>query len=45
MRRVTVQKPVRKSSTTQRMREERESAPRERPEVRRDIAKTWWPDG
>ncbi len=39
MRRVTVQKPLRKSDT-RRVREE----PDERPEIRKDIARTWWPD-
>ncbi|BBC37702.1 uncharacterized protein SGFS_089960 [Streptomyces graminofaciens] len=44
MRRVTVQKPLRKSSS-RRVRDEVEERPAERPEVRKDIARTWWPDG
>jgi hypothetical protein len=44
MRRVTVQKPLKKSDT-RRVREEPDERPTERPEVRKDIARTWWPDG
>ncbi|MFJ7076735.1 hypothetical protein [Streptomyces sp. NPDC098781] len=44
MRRTTVQKPLRKSDT-RRVREEAEDRPSGRPEVRKDIARTWWPDG
>ncbi|MEW1831967.1 hypothetical protein [Streptomyces sp. NPDC088196] len=44
MRRVTVQKPLKKSDT-RRIREEPDERPTERPEVRKDIARTWWPDG
>jgi hypothetical protein len=44
MRRVTVQKPLKKSDT-RRVREEPDERPVERPEVRKDIARTWWPDG
>jgi hypothetical protein len=44
MRRVTVQKPLRKSDA-RKVREEAEDRPSGRPEVRKDIARTWWPDG
>lgn len=45
MRRVTVHKPLRKTES-RRMRDETEETPTtERPEVRKDIARTWWPDG
>ncbi|WEH19117.1 hypothetical protein [Streptomyces sp. VNUA24] len=44
MRRTTVQKPLRKS-TSRRVRDEAEERPVERGEVRKDIARTWWPDG
>ncbi|MEU0290367.1 hypothetical protein ACIHBQ_31575 [Streptomyces sp. NPDC052492] len=44
MRRVTVQKPPRKTDT-RRDREETEERPAGRPEVREDVARTWWPDG
>ncbi|MEV8546347.1 hypothetical protein [Streptomyces sp. NPDC051572] len=44
MRRVTVQKPLKKSDT-RRVREEPDERPTERPEIRKDIARTWWPDG
>ena len=44
MRRTTVQKPLRKSES-RRMREEVDERPVERREVRKDIARTWWPDG
>ncbi|MGW0767899.1 hypothetical protein [Streptomyces sp. NPDC002671] len=47
MRRMTVQKPLKKTDS-RRIRETREAAeerPTGRPEVRGDIARTWWPDG
>ncbi|MFD9002915.1 hypothetical protein ACFV0T_18345 [Streptomyces sp. NPDC059582] len=44
MRRVTVQKPLRKSDS-RRVREDAEQRPTGRPEIRKDIARTWWPDG
>ncbi|GHA11033.1 hypothetical protein ACFOOM_26615 [Streptomyces echinoruber] len=44
MRRMTVQKPLRKTDA-RRVREETDEYPAERPEIRRDIARTWWPDG
>jgi hypothetical protein len=44
MRRVTVQKPLKKSDT-RRVREEPDERPAERPEIRKDIARTRWPDG
>ncbi|MFJ2236129.1 hypothetical protein [Streptomyces sp. NPDC087859] len=44
MRRVTVQKPLKKSDS-RRIREEAEEGSAGRPEVRKDIARTWWPDG
>ncbi len=43
MRRVTVQKPLRKSDT-RRVREEPDERPAGAPEIRKDIARTWWPD-
>ncbi|MFD4953810.1 hypothetical protein [Streptomyces sp. NPDC058451] len=43
MRRVTVQKPLRKTETG-RVREEADERPAGRPEVRKDIARTWWPE-
>ncbi|MFI6935137.1 hypothetical protein [Streptomyces sp. NPDC050287] len=43
MRRMTVQKPLKK--TDSRVREEADDRPSGRPEVRKDIARTWWPDG
>ncbi len=44
MRRVTVhKKPDRKSESSRRGLEQTEQRPR--PEVRKDIAGTWWPDG
>lgn len=48
MRRVTVHKTVEKSAA-RRARESREARegtqrlPRERPEVRRDVLRVWWP--
>ncbi|GAA3793203.1 hypothetical protein ACFS5L_13775 [Streptomyces phyllanthi] len=45
MRRATVQKPLKKSDP-RRMREEADERPTGgRPEIRKDIARTWWPDG
>ncbi|MGW0735757.1 hypothetical protein [Streptomyces sp. NPDC002851] len=44
MRRQTVQKPVR-TPASRRERERRGETTGPRPEVRKDIAKTWWPDG
>ncbi|MGW2517815.1 hypothetical protein ACWC09_12475 [Streptomyces sp. NPDC001617] len=44
MRRTTVQKPLKKTDT-RRVREEADARPAGRPEVREDIARTWWPDG
>jgi hypothetical protein len=44
MRRTTVQKPLKKTDTRRRVREEAEERPARRPEVREDIARTWWPD-
>ncbi|MET9735400.1 hypothetical protein ABZZ79_33640 [Streptomyces sp. NPDC006458] len=44
MRRETVRKPL-KRTEARRIREEAEEQPAERPEVRRDIARTWWPEG
>ncbi|MFD5763157.1 hypothetical protein ACFWIZ_50520, partial [Streptomyces sp. NPDC127044] len=43
MRRVTVQKPLSKSQS-RRVREKADERPAERPEVRKDIHRTWWPD-
>ncbi|MGV9454273.1 hypothetical protein [Streptomyces sp. NPDC003635] len=45
MRRTTVQKPLRKSDSRRMTREEADERPAGRPEVRKDIARTWWPDG
>ncbi|MET9549084.1 MULTISPECIES: hypothetical protein [unclassified Streptomyces] len=46
MRRVTTHKPVGKSvSRRVRERQEAEVQPRERPEVRKDVQRTWWPEG
>ncbi|MEU5683029.1 hypothetical protein [Streptomyces venezuelae] len=46
MRRVTTHKPAAKTVSRQvRERQEAESRPQERPEVRKDIQRTWWPDG
>ncbi|MGW2931617.1 hypothetical protein ACWDA7_07045 [Streptomyces sp. NPDC001156] len=44
MRRVTVHKPL-KRSDSRRVREEADELPVERKEVRKDIARVWWPDG
>lgn len=43
MRRVTVRKPLRKTDP-RRVREEIDERPTRRPEIRKDIARTWWPD-
>lgn len=45
MRRTTVQKPLIRKPDARRVREEAEPRPGGRPEVRKDIARTWWPDG
>ncbi|MFF5440199.1 hypothetical protein [Streptomyces achromogenes] len=44
MRRMTVQKKPLKRADSRRMAEEAEETPAGRPEVRKDIARTWWPD-
>ena len=44
MRRATVQKPLKKTDS-RRIHETAEERPGGRPEVRKDIARTWWPDG
>ncbi|MEW2115719.1 hypothetical protein AB0945_11080 [Streptomyces sp. NPDC005474] len=44
MRRVTVQKPLKKSDA-RRVREKADERTTERSEVRKDIARTWWPEG
>jgi len=45
MRRVTVHKPLKKTDS-RRVRDKVEETPvKDRPEVRKDIARTWWPDG
>ncbi|GAA2508783.1 hypothetical protein [Streptomyces longisporus] len=44
MRRTTVQKPLGKTDS-RKVREEADERPSGRPEVRKDIARTWWPDG
>ncbi|MBQ1092033.1 hypothetical protein [Streptomyces sp. B93] len=43
MRRVTLHKPP-TTRNARRLREEAEELPAERPEVRKDIARTWWPE-
>ncbi|WP_320779525.1 hypothetical protein [Streptomyces sp. CRN 30] len=46
MRRTTVQKPLsRKGTESRRAREENRERPAGRPEIREDIARTWWPEG
>ncbi|GHE96234.1 hypothetical protein ACWDSD_39800 [Streptomyces spiralis] len=45
MRRTTVQKPLRKTDPRRLRGEEVDERPGGRPEVRKDIARTWWPDG
>ncbi|MHB9862818.1 hypothetical protein [Streptomyces sp. YIM S03343] len=44
MRRITVQKPL-KRTDPRRTGDDPEDRPAGRPEVRKDIARTWWPDG
>ncbi|MET8474532.1 hypothetical protein ABZY90_34245 [Streptomyces sp. NPDC006422] len=44
MRRVTMHKPTGASTITRRLREDAAERGRERPEVRKDVRKTWWPD-
>ncbi|XHM66560.1 hypothetical protein ACE6JH_07310 [Streptomyces nigra] len=44
MRRTTVHKPLKKSDA-RRVREEADQSPSGRPEIRKDIARTWWPEG
>jgi hypothetical protein len=44
MRRATLQKPLKKPNS-RRIREEAEDGASERPEVRKDIARVWWPEG
>lgn len=44
MRRVTVHKPLKKTDS-RRVRDEADERPVERPEVRKDIARIWWPNG
>ncbi|MEU6542196.1 hypothetical protein [Streptomyces sp. NPDC046859] len=44
MHRTTVQKPLKKSDA-RRVREEADQSPSGRPEIRKDIARTWWPEG
>ncbi|CAL9318007.1 hypothetical protein [Streptomyces sp. SudanB182_2057] len=44
MRRMTVQKKPLKRTDSRRRYEEAEETPAGRPEVRKDIARTWWPD-
>ncbi|MFD5651112.1 MULTISPECIES: hypothetical protein [unclassified Streptomyces] len=43
MRRLTVQKPLKKTDA-RRVREEIDERTSGRPEVRKDIARTWWPE-
>ncbi|GGW69450.1 hypothetical protein [Streptomyces griseoloalbus] len=43
MRRVTVHKPLKKTDS-RRVREQADERSTGRPEVREDIARTWWPD-
>ncbi|MEU6482113.1 hypothetical protein ABZ858_35620 [Streptomyces sp. NPDC047017] len=45
MRRTTVQKPLTRKTDARRVREEADERPAGRPEVRKDIARTWWPEG
>ncbi|MEV6804865.1 hypothetical protein ACH4PW_14625 [Streptomyces sp. NPDC017082] len=44
MRRVTLRK-LPKRTDSRRIREEARERPADRPEVRKDIARVWWPDG
>ncbi|MFJ5532301.1 hypothetical protein [Streptomyces sp. NPDC093261] len=43
MRRVTVHKPL-KRTDSRRVREEKDERPAERSEIRKDIARLWWPE-
>ncbi|MGY0066413.1 hypothetical protein ACWZEH_06190 [Streptomyces sp. QTS137] len=43
MRRVTVQKPLKRTTAARRVRDEPEERSAPRPEIRRDVARTWWP--
>ncbi|MFD7708993.1 hypothetical protein ACFV6E_07145 [Streptomyces sp. NPDC059785] len=43
MRRVTMQKPL-KRSDSRRVRDESDERRQDRPEIRKDIQRTWWPD-
>jgi hypothetical protein len=45
MRRETVQKPVRKLSSRRARDKAEQQVAVERPEVRKDIRQTWWPEG
>jgi hypothetical protein len=45
MRRVTVQKSPSRTSTRRVRRDESEELPRERPEIRKDVQRIWWPEG
>ncbi|WP_369175501.1 hypothetical protein AB5J49_10290 [Streptomyces sp. R28] len=45
MRRMTVQKPLKRKTDARRLREEADESSSGRPEVRKDIARTWWPEG
>ncbi len=44
MRRLTVQKPLKKTDARRVREEAADERPSGRPEVREDIARTWWPD-
>lgn len=44
MRRDLVQKPLKKTDS-RRLRDEVDERPAGRPEVRKDVARTWWLDG
>ncbi|MEW2495728.1 MULTISPECIES: hypothetical protein [Streptomyces] len=44
MRRVTVHKPLKKAALSRRSRDETDERPVDRPEVRKDIARLWWPN-
>jgi hypothetical protein len=44
MRRVTVQKPLKKTDVRRAPPPPPPPPPAGRPEVRKDIARTWWPD-
>ncbi|MBV2356567.1 hypothetical protein KUM39_19665 [Streptomyces sp. J2-1] len=45
MRRTTVQKPLKRTDNSRRVRDEAEERPAGRPEVRKDVARVWWPEG